>query len=356
MYRNRAMKKEKILVIRFSSLGDLVLILPLLRQLRAGFPMGEIHLATKKRYAPLFASNNDIDHIHTLDSNDLRGLFGLYRRLFREKYNIVIDAHNVIRSNLLSFVLPVRKKIRIKKNQARKIALIKKKRNLFKKILPMWKRYLELSTGLGISPSENETRLLLPDHATIKIGVMIESAGLSGLPLVAIAPGARWETKRWPEERFRDLIPVLVAHGFGIILIGDRSESELSSRIGGSGKRVLNTAGRLSLLETAAILDRCLFLITNDSAPLHLAEAVGTPVIAFFGPTVEEFGFFPHLAKSIPLQVNLDCRPCSRNGSRACPFGTRECLESITVGEVMSAVGIISGKDLVRENEKGTTR
>jgi heptosyltransferase-2 len=99
-----------------------------------------------------------------------------------------------------------------------------------------------------------------------------------------------------------------------------------------------NLTGALSIIETAAVLKWCRALVTNDSAPLHLAEAVGTPAIAFFGPTVREFGYFPRLPASRALETALPCRPCSRNGKRACPYGTKECLTSIEPSVALEAL------------------
>jgi heptosyltransferase-2 len=113
----------------------------------------------------------------------------------------------------------------------------------------------------------------------------------------------------------------------------------MAGRIASSvSPHIPNASGVISILETEALLRSCRLLITNDTAALHLAEAVSTPVVAIFGPTVREFGYFPRLPRSIMLETDLPCRPCSRNGAKPCPLGTKECLTAITPDMVLDAV------------------
>ncbi|MBN2072215.1 MAG: glycosyltransferase family 9 protein [Candidatus Krumholzibacteriota bacterium] len=334
----------KILVIRFSSLGDLILLDPMLKEIKRGYPRARIDLVTKREYSILFAPSPAITDIHLLEGPGLGNLYSLFRRLRNEKYDIIVDAHNVIRSIILSFFLLAGKKVRIKKHHAKKVLLIKGKQNLYSSSIHIKDQYLDLAKELGIDLSGKEHFLSLPDEAIRISDDLIEASTVSGTIPVAIAPGARWDTKRWPVEYFSELASRLDGKGYGIILIGDGSESPLCGRIARSIGKVLDSSGRLSVLETAALLKRCALLVTNDSAPLHLAESVGTPVVALFGPTVKEFGFYPRMEKSRALETDLDCRPCSRNGSVICKFGTIECLRKIQVEEVfVAAIDVIEG-------------
>jgi heptosyltransferase-2 len=152
---------------------------------------------------------------------------------------------------------------------------------------------------------------------------------------LGIAPGAHWETKRWPTghfvefiNRFREISSAPVT-----IFLGPQeqtwfAESDLAP-LASRANRVTVFQDR-SLVEVATRLATCSTLLTNDSGLLHLAEAVGTPVLALFGPTVREFGYFPLLNESQVLQVDLDCRPCSRNGKRPCHRRDKACLVRIT--------------------------
>lgn len=333
-------EKPKILVMRFSSLGDLVLITPLLKALRMGFPASEIHMACKEMYVEIFTENKNIDRLFILRKGGLKDFLKLHSKLRRERYTVIIDAHNVIRSNLLLHTLRARTKLQIRKDQSRKTLLIERKLNMYERIEPLVTRYMELAGRLGIQRIEEPvTELFVPEPAFAKINEAIIGAGFGGRRLVAIAPGASWETKRWPAGHFESLISGLSTLETGIILLGGSEETALNEGIAvRSSRALLNFTGRLSIIETAAALMKCSVLVTNDSAPLHIAEAVGTPVVALFGPTVEEFGYFPLLEESVALEVQLACRPCSRNGARPCPLGTKECLTAITPEMVIKEV------------------
>lgn len=351
----------KILVIRFSSLGDLVLLTPLLKAVKVGCPDGEIHLVCKEQYAELFKENRNIDRLFTIRNGKPGELIRLFGRLRKERYDTIIDAHNVIRSNLLYRTLKAHRKVQLQKDQLKKTLLIKKKRNLFDGVTSLSARYLELAGLLGVPIRETSTELTIPKKAAERIETIVEEAGLDGKTLIAIAPGARWETKRWPLPLYRNLVTGLVALGYGIVLIGSLDDTEPADAITeGIEAQTLNLIGRCSILETAAVLKDCSVLVTNDSAPLHIAEAVGTPVVALFGPTVREFGYFPRLPRSIALEIPLDCRPCSRNGSRRCPLGTKECLTGIPPERIVESVRTIletqttaTGRMVTREGGAG---
>lgn len=168
-------------------------------------------------------------------------------------------------------------------------------------------------------PSNQE---ISPDKAVTKI--------------VAIAPGSVWFTKKWPEEYFSQLVQLLRVHGYPVLLIGGGEDQELCERIAKDQKMVLNSAGRAGLLDSAALISRAALLITNDSAPLHMADAVNTPVLAIFGATSPIFGFAPYRSHDAVIgHQDLYCRPCRAHGSHSCPEGHFRCMLEIrpeTVG------------------------
>jgi len=335
----------KILVIRFSSLGDIILMLPLLNRLRAGFPNSRIDLATKKRYSGLFEENRNINGIYTLVSDRFIELLRLRKKIRKNKYDIILDAHNVIRSNFLYHTISANRKIQIRKDHIRKGMLIKYKQNFYKEYKSQRDKYLELADLLGASSLKDEqNRLHLPLKTIKKVEILIEQSNFKDRELIAVAPGARWDTKRWPEERFRDLAAELGKRNFAIVLVGGEEEKALAGRIAETTHYpIVNTAGKLTILETGAVLKKCRLLVTNDSALLHLSEQVETPVAALFGPTVKAFGYYPRMKESAAIEVELDCRPCSRSGSSLCPLGTKECLTSIGVAEVLKTIESILG-------------
>jgi heptosyltransferase-2 len=146
--------------------------------------------------------------------------------------------------------------------------------------------------------------------------------------------------KRWGAGRYLELAHSLVdAHGCHVVLVGDRHDAAITGAIAAElGAHATDVAGRSTLVETAAWIERCDGFVGNDSGLMHLAEAVGVPVTGIFGPTVETFGYYPALRESKTIERALPCRPCSRNGARPCPRTTQECLTAIDAAAVESAV------------------
>jgi heptosyltransferase-2 len=335
----------KILVIRLSSLGDIILLAPELLRLRNAAPAAVIHLLTRERYAGLFDGNTYLDEVLTLGRGGLGELARVRRRLARERYDVLVDAHGVLRSGILFHSLHAPKKVRIRKNGIAKFALIAGKTNLYRGVVTQSRRYARLFEALGLDAGGEDVELPVPPRAVAGADAALSRAAPGAARLVAFAPGARWETKTWPRRHYADLMRLAAARGYATLLIGGPADAEANAGIAKSvSPAPLDLTGRLSILESAAVLKRSAALVTNDSAPLHLAEAVGTPVVAFFGPTVRDFGYFPRLARSVALEVHLRCRPCSRNGARRCPYGTKECLAAISPQRAMDALAGLLGE------------
>ena len=160
---------------------------------------------------------------------------------------------------------------------------------------------------------------------------------------VALAPGSIWGTKRWPY--YTDLAR---ASDRACVIVGGAADSPLADAIVAAAPgRAVSAAGALSLRASAALIARAGVLVTNDSAPLHLATAVKTPVVALFGPTVPEFGFGPRRASDVTLgRDGLTCRPCSRHGPEKCPLGHHRCMNELSVETVAAAVAaVLSGEE-----------
>jgi heptosyltransferase-2 len=182
----------------------------------------------------------------------------------------------------------------------------------------------------GVYPPQLRTTAA-DEHAA---AVLIEG------PFVALAPGSIWGSKRWPY--YAELAATLPAH-VAVVVVGGPDDvglgDEIVRAVGRSGRLAVNACGRLTLRESAALIGRASALVTNDSAPLHLATAMGTPVVALFGPTVTEFGFGPVRPGDVALGIDgLQCRPCSSHGPPRCPLGHHRCMREITVPAVLAAI------------------
>ena len=168
------------------------------------------------------------------------------------------------------------------------------------------------------------------------------AAGLVEPPFVALAPGSIWGSKRWPyytelASSLTERIAVVVLGGPDDVRLGEEIERAAT---GGNGRQgVVNACGKLTLRQSAAVIGKAALLVTNDSAPLHLATAMGTPVVALFGPTVTEFGFGPLRPGDVALGMDgLRCRPCSPHGPPECPLGHHRCMRDLTVEAVARAI------------------
>ena len=321
----------KFLVIRFSSLGDCVLLCPLLEYLkRTGAE--EVVVLTKRAYAPLFASATGVDRVVALDSGG--GAAALWRIAgeFRGRGYTILDAHGSLRSRLFC-TRAGRAQSRIEKHTRQRVNLI-----VWKKpsdLPTMLERYARLCPPVQIeTPTLSPGGLRLPEEA-----VQDAAATMGSASFIAVAPGSRWPTKRW--NGFARLCAML-PRDERILLVGDSDDRAFTTPIARAlGERCLDIAGAPSLLKTAAHIARCRMFLGNDSGLMHLAEAVGVPVVALFGPTVEGFGYYPSLAMSRVIERRLACRPCSRNGSIPCPKRTGECLTAIkpeTVAETIATL------------------
>ena len=153
---------------------------------------------------------------------------------------------------------------------------------------------------------------------------------------VALAPGSVWATKKWGDDKFVELARLLLDEGKQLIVIGGKGEKLVGDEIASLAKdRVINLAGKTTLAEAAEVIANCALLIGNDSAPIHLATAVGTPSVVIYGPTVKEFGFAPPKEMSKIVEVeDLWCRPCTAHGSDTCPIFTHKCMKAISATEV----------------------
>jgi heptosyltransferase-2 len=307
----------KYLVIRFSSLGDCVLLCPLLEYLKAT-GAEEVVVLTKRAYAGLFASAAGVDRVVALDKN--AGVGTLWRIASEFRDHTIIDAHASWRSRIVC-ARAGRAQSRIQKHTRDRLNLIVWKRPA--QLPTMLQRYATLCAPVGLeTPSFSPGGLRLPDEA-----VQAAARTMRDGSFIAVAPGSRWPSKRW--NGFAKLCETL-ARDDRLLLVGDAADREFTRPIARAlGDRCIDIAGTPSLMETAAHIARCRIFVGNDSGLMHLAEAVGVPVVALFGPTVEAFGYYPSLAKSRTIERRLACRPCSRNGSTPCPKGTVECLTAI---------------------------
>jgi heptosyltransferase-2 len=218
--------------------------------------------------------------------------------------------------------------------------LIRNHQDIYRDRVPVPERYFEAARDLDVAPDGRPAELFTSPAAEARAEAWLARVGLDGdQPLVVLAPGSAHASKRWPVRHWRRLAADLARGGFRIALIGGATDRVVAAEIATSaGRRAASAAGELDLQASGALLRRAMVTVSGDTGPMHLATAVNTAVVALFGPTVEQFGFFPYRAHAVVLQRELPCRPCSSNGGPRCPLNHHRCLEEIGPDDVMREV------------------
>jgi len=336
-------KINRILLIRTSSFGDIILTTPLIRALKASFPSAQMDFFTKKQYQSLLEHHPSVK-VFGFDPE--AGFFGLakaIRELRAKKYDLVIDLQVNPRSILIRYFSGARMQRRYRKYSLER-RLLKWGINLLKSTPPVAERYFSALEDFGIKPNGKGPEIFFSEKELSQAKQILESAGLLGMPLIGLAPGASKFTKQWPAERFAKAGAALARELFaGAVILGGKEDAgvaeEVRSGLQAQGvEKVKNLAGELSLLASSAVISRLKLLISNDSALMHLATAVDTPVAAIFGATTRELGFFPYSRKARVLEINdLECRPCSLHGEKNCPEKHFRCMLEIEPEQVVEA-------------------
>jgi heptosyltransferase II len=316
------------LVVQTSFLGDTVLTTPLLAQLAN---RGPVDVVTTPAAAELLANHPAVRAVIPYDKRGAqRGLVGLWRlarRLRKSRYDVALLAQGSWRSSVLVLLARIPSRIGFSTSAGR---LLYTKRVPYRDDLHHAARLLMLARPNGREPTPAELKpSLSPGPAErAEVDVFLRERGVGADErLVGVAPGSVWGTKRWP---YYPELAAELARDARVIVVGSGADSPLAQEIVAAAPGTIDATGRLSLLGSAELLGRCRVLVTNDSAPMHLASAMGTPTVAIFGPTVPEFGFGPLAPRaSVVGHEALPCRPCDRHGPQRCPLGHHRCMREL---------------------------
>ncbi|MEO8908615.1 MAG: lipopolysaccharide heptosyltransferase II [Gemmatimonadaceae bacterium] len=319
------------LVIQTSFLGDVILTTPLIAELARRGPVDV--LVTPEGAAAL--ANNP--NIRTVIKYDKRGTYGAAMGLWstikelrqRRPYEAAYLAQGSFRSGLIAMMTRATERIGFASSTGRA---------LYTKQLPYRpeRHHAERLWSLSMSecadpptPNQIRPRLYPSEEDRRMIDGVLRRTHTTDARFVVLAPGSAWGTKRWPY--YVELARRLTDE-FRVAIVGSRADARIAAEIEGAvpSDRIVNTVGTLSLLASAELIGRAQAIVTNDSAPQHLASAMGTPTLTIFGPTVPEFGFGPlaerHAAASLE---GLSCRPCHRHGPERCPLGHWRCMREL---------------------------
>jgi lipopolysaccharide heptosyltransferase II len=325
------------LVIQTAFLGDVVLTTPLLEALAARH--GPVDVVTTPAATPLLETHPAVRRVIPYDKRGKdRGFAGLVRlagALAAERYEAAYLPHRSLRTAALAWLARVPTRVGFDDGW----------RVLYTDVRPRPRESHEMDRLLalagavprGSGPSGPSLQVTIADRTATE-GFLREHAIRE--PFVALAPGSIWGSKRWP---YYTELAQRLSDRAAIVVVGGREDgglaAEITAAVAWSGGRAVSGCGRLTLRQSAEAIRRAALLVTNDSAPLHIAQAVGTPTVAIFGSTVPRFGFGPRGPRDQVVELDgLPCRPCSSHGPPSCPLGHHLCMKSLGVEDVLQAI------------------
>jgi heptosyltransferase-2 len=349
-------------IIRFNSLGDVILLTPLVQNLRRDYPDARITIITRRPYDELFYADPDVDRVVALggkyDRDGLPGLEAAITALGGERFDAIIDLQGDWRSRRLAWSVPARKRIGSPKQRLARWKLIHAKR-WARPLIPKIDRY---NNALARVPADVRSRMPRVCLSTAaRAWARAESARTRSAEIVTTVgahPGARWPTKRWPEEFFADCLSRLAERERArVFLFGSAPERDLLERTAAMMPDVRTEVYcHLPLQRVGALVEQCDVFLANDSGLMHLAAALSVPTVSLFGPTHPGLGFAPQGPRNRIFFGFAECSPCSLHGQKPCYQRKRFCLDRIEpakVGEVMSEL-LSEGKVVSEATQEAT--
>jgi ADP-heptose:LPS heptosyltransferase len=316
----------RILIIRFSSIGDIVLTTPVIRCLKQQLTSVEIHYLTKSIFKTVLENNPYIDKLHFLDSR----LSDRIKELKNERFDCVIDLHHNLRTLIIKRKLGVKASSFDKLNW-QKWLLVNLKVNKMPNV-HIVERYLETVKFLGVC---NDGKGL--DYFLAKQYSLEDLLPTTHQNYVGLVIGAQHATKRLPNNKLKEICKNIQKP---IVLLGGKEDIERGEDIANGNNHVINGCGKFSLDQSAFLVKMAASIITHDTGLMHIAAAFNKPIVSIWGNTVPEFGMYPYQVDKLTiLEVKgLACRPCSKIGYQKCPKGHFKCMNDINFGDFATFV------------------
>ena len=305
----------KILVVRFSSIGDIVLTTPVVRMLKKQLN-AQVHFLTKSAYVSLLKNNPYIDSVYQIDAS-INEVIG---DLKKENYDYVIDLHNNLRTQILKFRLGMPAKSFNKLNME-KFMLTNFKLDKMPKI-HIVDRYLETVKHLGVKNDNQGLDFFLSANDKMDISIFPKN-------YIVFVIGGQHATKILPNEK---IISIIKKVNKPVLLIGGPEDAHRGEEIAKACSKVVNTCGKYSILHSASLVQQATMVITHDTGMMHIAAAFNKKIYSVWGNTVPEFGMYPYLESEQSKRIEvkgLNCRPCSKIGYDKCPKGHFKCMQEI---------------------------
>lgn len=337
---------RRVLVMRFSSLGDILLTTPALAALERAWPQCELVYATSAGFADLVRWHPAVRQVVAREPQESWGTF--FARLRSLDCDAVLDLHGKPRTRLMAMRLPARRRVTWHKRPMLDSVLVGLRLRRYHAALPIADRHhAAVERLVGRELPRGEMFLGLDPEAVRRADALLVAHGVTlDRPLVGMSPGALWATKRWPVERFGQLAARALTAGAQVVLTGSAAEAPLTASARAVAPGAVDLAGKLGLAELGAVIARCQAFVANDSGPMHMARALGVPTVAFFGSTdPKQFHFDGHAL----MFAGADCSPCSLHGLVRCPRRHLRCLLDLPVDAAWSALeGLLRERRAVR--------
>ena len=339
---------KKLLIIQTAFLGDLILTLPLVQIAKKLMPEYSMDIVVIPSTSEILKNNPLISNVIVYDKRNsgLSDMFKFSKQLKKNKYDILISPHRSGRSAILNFLASPKTSIGFDKSS---MSFLYNHTVKYETGLHEIQRNLRLLEPVGI----HEVDIVRPElfvganDKSVVDTVMTELSLSKNEKFVTIAPGSVWFTKRFPESKFAELCKRLSSVGVRTVLVGGESDIDTGMRImkETNSEMVSDLTGKLTILQSAEFIRRSSLLVTNDSAPLHIGNAMVTPVFAVFGSTITGFGFYPYGKSDMVFETKgLACRPCGIHGRTSCPIGTFVCMKRIDEKTIAEKITELFGK------------
>ena len=363
---------RKILLIKLSAVGDVVHTLPVLNKLRARYPSAQIDWAAKPAIGELLRHHPAIDNVIDFGreaSSPLAQAIGHLRmvgKLRAARYDLVVDMHGQFRTAVLA--LAAGAPVRIGFDRPRAQVWLASERQFSKETRKhAWQgaregswlaythaipvptlemhaveRYLNVGRLLGFDADSPDFSFPIPQAADRRIDALLDYYGIAGMKLIVMAPGTTWQTKQWPSDRFAETARHFLQNNFAVTLIGSPRERAVCADVAARAPGTINLGGETTLSELAALIRRAAICVTNDSGAMHLAVALGRPVISVFGSTDPQW-IGPYRRIGAVVKAEVPCSPCYLRRLKSCKHG-HACMQGVSAGAVIERIDGMLGK------------
>jgi heptosyltransferase-2 len=332
---------KRILLIQTAFLGDLILTTPLIKAVKNIFPQSFLSVLVIPETKEVLQNNPFVDEVIIYDKRkdkSLKTFFSIVKNIKGKKFELALIPHRSIRSALIPYWARIPKRIGFDKSTR---SFLFTQKSLYDSKIHEIERDLSLLSDFTCEIKDKFPQIFPGEKEIIWARNFLKESGIKeNEKIVGIAPGSVWATKRWLKERFAEVSDKLISENLAkVILFGSYEDRSLGEEIASLMKeKPILSAGKASILQSAALISFCSVFLSNDSAGMHLAVAMRKPVVAIFGSTVPEFGFAPYGEGHIVIGKKMYCRPCGIHGRKKCPEKHFRCMMEISAEEVFEAV------------------